>query len=1005
MNRPNKRSGRPDNVDRAKKAGQNLSGQLGTHPDTREEQGPFNTRAGSVAEIMTKEVFTTAETCPITEAARLMAERHVSCLVVTETSDIKGIVTESDFIRKVLAEGVDFNSLCVGKIMSAPVVSVCQSTSLLEASLLMNEHDLKRLPVTSDAQLVGLVSQSDITEVAATHILSKISEIMTQEVATIEQDSSIVEAARLMSSKGISCAVVQNESNVVGILTEHDLLTKIVALGKDPGATKVQEIMSHPVTSVSPDDSAFAASKLMRAKNLRRLTVLDGKKLCGIVTQTDIFRAGRNLLLEQGRKQSEFLHSILESLTHPFYVIDANNYNVVMANSAAAKNEHITKGIMCYKLIHGLDRPCKDELQICPVDQIKKTKKPAKTEHVHKDSMGKDRIFELHGYPVLDKSGLVAQVIAYSLDVTDRKLAEQQLRQAKNLAEDAKAELEHANRKLENAVDKANVLAHEAVVADLAKSQFLANMSHEIRTPLNAIIGLSEVLAEENLTDEQKNHLGIIRESAQNMLVLINDILDFSKIEAGKFDIEITDCSLEHLLAVVESLMRPQATEKGLDFKVSQRGRLPATIQTDPVRLRQCLINLISNAIGYTEAGHVHVRALLESYQGKPHIRFDVEDTGIGIAEKDQKTIFEEFRQAASAGPSTPGSTGLGLAITKKLAQLLGGHISVSSKVGAGSTFSLFVPAPADVESQPSFDRKEQMKKLRKEVASVQQRGFSGRVLVAEDTLTNQALIKLVLEKLGLTVIVAEDGNKALDKALNEQFNLILMDIQMPNLNGYDATRRLRKEGLTTPIVAVTAHAMKGDREKCLAAGCDDYVAKPINRKELVKVIAKYLPTNEEAAAKQLAQTGSQAQPDSAGTGSKPKRRIPDESIEHMTASDLIDWAAVTNICDDENVFQEVVKMFLVDSPKCIKSIAEAIKSANPKYIRMYAHSLKGASLQIGAKKLAEKAYLLECAGRDKHMEEVPTLFAAVQDEYGKLTLFLSQPDWLELLKTQQQPV
>lgn len=561
--------------------------------------------------------------------------------------------------------------------------------------------------------------------------------------------------------------------------------------------------------------------------------------------------------------------------------------------------------------------------------------------------------------------------------------------------------------KHETPEEKNNRQAHD-VVADLAKSHFLVNISHEIRTPLNAIIGLSEVLAEESLTDEQQSHLRIIRESARNMLDLINDVLDFSKIEAGQFNLDITECSLEHLLAVVESLMRPLAMQKKLEFGILQKTDLPALIKTDSMRLRQCLTNLINNAIDFTEKGHVHVSIYLENIKGEDCIRFDVEDTGIGIAQQDQERIFREFTQAAVARERKSAATGLGLTITKNLIHLLGGNISLKSKVGEGSTFSIVVPVGLDVKSQPIFNKYDQLKRIRKEEVSPEDLTLSGRVLVAEDTPTNQTLIKLLLTKLGIEVEIAEDGKQALDMALSEDFDMILMDIQMPHMNGYDATKKLREAGFKKPVIAVTAHAMRGDKEKCLAAGCDDYISKPINRKHLVEILSEYLGTGTQDLSQKLDHATSEIEQLSQICEVAPD--VQDNTVyeintenEDLSPLSLIDFKAVTEICDDPEVIKEVAKMFLKDSPRCIKSIAEAIKSANPKHIRMYAHSLKGASLQIGAKKLADFAYQLECAGRDKNMTDVPVLFSTVQDEYSRLTLFLSQPNWMEMAKAEYE--
>ncbi len=410
-------------------------------------------------------------------------------------------------------------------------------------------------------------------------------------------------------------------------------------------------------------------------------------------------------------------------------------------------------------------------------------------------------------------------------------------------------QLEHANNQLEKLVKRTNELAQDAMGANLAKGQFLANMSHEIRTPMNAIIGFTEVLTGEDLTQEQKHHVNIIRQSAEHLLELINDILDFSKIEAGKLETKIEDCSLEQFLAVVESLTRPHAKEKGLDFDINCSDELPALIRTDRGRLRQCLLNLVNNAIKFTENGHVYVNVSLQQTDGKDHIRFDVEDTGIGVPTDKQQIIFDKFTQADPCTSRKFSGTGLGLPITKQLAQLLGGKVSLISHEKTGSVFTLIIPVSIDgpIPQQQSFKQNKTAEELDEKLEQQGNVKMSGRVLVAEDSPTNQKLISLILEKEGLEVVIAEDGCQAVDKALNEKFDLILMDIQMPNMNGYQATRKIRRNGIETAIIAVTAHAMTGDDQKCFDAGCNDYITKPINSKILLSTINKYMTVPDES--------------------------------------------------------------------------------------------------------------------------------------------------------------
>ena len=386
----------------------------------------------------------------------------------------------------------------------------------------------------------------------------------------------------------------------------------------------------------------------------------------------------------------------------------------------------------------------------------------------------------------------------------------------------------------------------QAEFANQSKSQFLANMSHEIRTPMNGVIGFSEILSLENLTAEQKEYVRIIQDCGRHLMEIIDGILDISKIEAGKVDIEISEFSLEELLNDIESLMRPRAEKKGLAFRINQCEQLPSKIQTDPNHLRQCLLNLTSNALKFTEHGHVHVNVSVHENKGESFVCFDIEDTGIGIPSDRQEDIFEPFTQADASHTRKYGGTGLGLTITRTLVELLDGKLSLSSTVGKGSVFSLAIPVGVEGDSSSSCKAKESTMEPCDNSADCDSSQLSGRVLVAEDVLTSHQLAKILLERMGLQVEVAVDGAQAVEKALSEPFDLILMDIQMPNMNGFEATKALREKGITTPIIALTAHAMKEDREKCLEAGCDDYLSKPVGQKDLLKVVHKWLPSKTE---------------------------------------------------------------------------------------------------------------------------------------------------------------
>lgn len=436
-------------------------------------------------------------------------------------------------------------------------------------------------------------------------------------------------------------------------------------------------------------------------------------------------------------------------------------------------------------------------------------------------------------------SGKVVGVLCNESVEAKRNWTESEVRFAGELADQISLTL--LNRSYRQSEQRARSEARSAVSASQAKSNFLANMSHEIRTPMNAILGFVDLLAQESMTEEQLSYIKVIQNSADNLLALLNDILDFSKIEAGKLKIEITDCHLPGLLEDLDSMMRPMATRKELAFEVLQCRELPEQFRTDPIRLRQCLINLVSNAIKYTNDGHVYVNVSRLEKDGISLVQFSVEDTGIGINPAQQEAIFDAYTQADDAARGSSG-IGLGLAITRNLAEMLGGQLTLDSRPGEGSVFTLTLPLePAQNGCDELWNKYENSCQLQKAPSASADSALSGKVLVVEDNPSNQILISMLLKKMGLEITLANDGVEGVETARRQKFDVILMDMQMPRMNGYEATQQLRSEGFSLPVIAVTANAMKGDEEKCLQAGCDGYLSKPVDRKKLQEMLHRYL--------------------------------------------------------------------------------------------------------------------------------------------------------------------
>jgi len=389
----------------------------------------------------------------------------------------------------------------------------------------------------------------------------------------------------------------------------------------------------------------------------------------------------------------------------------------------------------------------------------------------------------------------------------------------------------------------------EAEESTRCKSEFLANMSHEIRTPMTAILGYADLMVDRSQSAADRNDsVQTIRRNASHLLSIINDILDISKIEAGKLHVEHVQASPAEIMADVEKLLRPRALEQGLAFDVDIPGAVPSRIHTDPTRLRQIIMNLTSNAVKFTVKGGICISCRMATSPDaeRPVIRFDVSDTGIGIAPSEMESLFGAFMQADTSTTRKFGGTGLGLMISKRLARMLGGDITVVSEPGKGSTFSLEVqtgslhgvamihgPMPSQVPADSTAGSA---------VPSDALRGV--RILFAEDGPDNQRLISFVLKKAGAGVEIAENGRIAVDKVLTPgavAFDVILMDMQMPELDGYGATAELRTRGYRGPIIALTAHAMEGNRERCVEAGCDEYATKPIDRNALVALIRAFV--------------------------------------------------------------------------------------------------------------------------------------------------------------------
>ncbi len=520
--------------------------------------------------------------------------------------------------------------------------------------------------------------------------------------------------------------------------------------------------------------------------------------------------------------------------------------------------------------------------------------------------------------PVRNDRGLVTGMVGVAMDITKQKRIEREMQEAKEQAEET----------------------------NKTKGEFLANMSHEIRTPMTAILGFAEQLRDSHLSvSDRQNYLAVIQRNGEHLLDLINDVLDLSKIEAGRMTVEKTPTNIPSILSDVASMMRIRAEDKEISFSVEYESELPETIETDPSRLRQALVNLAGNAVKFTETGSVRIAVefLPERFNGAPAVEFRVMDTGIGIPKQKLRSLYEPFVQADASTSRKYGGTGLGLAITRHIAELLDGDLSVASIEGKGSTFTLTIPT-GPLEGVDMLDEPGEALNGDREHAenphgaSKPLKGM--KILLAEDGPDNQLLIKTVLKnKAGAHVEVAPNGIQALEKVKQAgAFDLILMDMQMPRMDGYQATRELRRRGYKHPILALTAHAMEGDKQKSRAAGCDDHVSKPIRGSELIEAIMNQI--------KKV----------------KKSKKTPDRKISskcaRKTKTDA--KAPIRSAFSDDPDMADIVKQFVAGLADRVKDMKDALDHNDYQTLNRCAHQMKGAGGSYGYPPLSEQAEKLQ---------------------------------------------
>ena len=566
--------------------------------------------------------------------------------------------------------------------------------------------------------------------------------------------------------------------------------------------------------------------------------------------------------------------------------------------------------------------------------------------------------------PIIGREGRPDSIIAVVSDITSRKIIEEELKKARDVAE------------------KAN---H-------AKSDFLANISHEIRTPMNAIVGMTELIMDTDLEGDQKEYVSVIKQSSESLMVLINDILDVSKIESGMLELEQIDFDIRKIMNFIHGIFLFQTKQKKLKFTIDISPDVPGALIGDPVRLRQVIVNFVGNAVKFTKKGSVSIKVeVSEIYVGKNgepdviELQFSVIDTGIGIPIDVQGRIFEGFIQSDSSTTRKYGGTGLGLTINRMLVNKMGGRIWLESSPESGSTFYFTVRMKKSM-TQPAVDEKKALSPAHATRGGSQTLARKLSILLVEDNAINRKITVRMVERRGHTVEIAENGVEALKVLKKRKFDLVLLDIQMPVMDGYETAMKIRssKTGHFDPgikIIAMTAHTMKGDREKCIAAGMDDYIPKPFKSTDLFAAIEKHFSAVYSAREALEPSSPPEKKAPRAVSGASKKKAGPASS----GALKIVDMAAaIASVDGEEKIFREVARLFLKIAPGQLDELKKNVAKGDMAESSRLAHTMKSSTGSIGAFGLMKAAMEMEKIARSGDKRKVVSMLRSFEKDFSR---------------------